>query len=123
MRPTMLGETPSPLFAWLTGDDEPGALVCRRVFCPSNYWFALYGALEILGTPENWEQAGTTTPDEIAEAFALAMVETMKGGGCVNPGEVFFYAGTVAPSNALVCDGSSLLRADYPALFSAIGTV
>lgn len=33
------------------------------------------------------------------------------------------YAGAAAPTGYLLCDGSSKLRADYAALFTAIGTV
>jgi microcystin-dependent protein len=38
------------------------------------------------------------------------------------PGIVFPYAGATAPAGWLLCDGSVKLRADYPALFAAIGT-
>jgi microcystin-dependent protein len=78
--------------------------------------------LSILGNEENWEQVGSTTPEDIAQAFLTAFFETMMGGGCVNPGEVFWFAGTSVPDGALLCDGSSLLRDSYPALFAAIGT-
>ncbi|MCK9345120.1 MAG: phage tail protein, partial [Candidatus Pacebacteria bacterium] len=47
------------------------------------------------------------------------------GGGAIDPapiGSIVSYAGTVAPAGYLICDGSSLLRTAYPALFSAIGT-
>lgn len=37
-------------------------------------------------------------------------------------GEVTMYGGATAPTGWLKCDGSSLLRSDYPALFTAIGT-
>jgi microcystin-dependent protein len=40
-----------------------------------------------------------------------------------NPtGTVISYAGATAPTGYLVCDGTSVLRADYPELFAAIGT-
>ena len=32
------------------------------------------------------------------------------------------YGGTSAPGGWLLCNGSSLLRADYPVLFAVIGT-
>lgn len=41
----------------------------------------------------------------------------------VPAGMVMHFAGTVAPSGWLVCDGSAVARADYADLFSAIGTV
>lgn len=37
-------------------------------------------------------------------------------------GTVLDFAGTAAPTGWLLCFGQSLLRADYPALFTAIGT-
>lgn len=37
-------------------------------------------------------------------------------------GAVLPYAGASAPTGFLMCDGSSLVRADYTALFAAIGT-
>ena len=37
-------------------------------------------------------------------------------------GAVLPFAGSSIPSNWLLCDGSSLLRASYPSLFAAIGT-
>ncbi len=41
----------------------------------------------------------------------------------LNPaGVILPYGGTSAPGGYLLCDGSSYLRADYPALYAAIGT-
>jgi len=37
-------------------------------------------------------------------------------------GEVQMYAGIGTPTGWLICDGSSLLRTDYPDLFTALGT-
>lgn len=39
------------------------------------------------------------------------------------PGTIIIWPGTsTAPANWLYCDGSSLLRTDYPALFTVLGT-
>jgi microcystin-dependent protein len=38
-------------------------------------------------------------------------------------GAVLPYAGSSAPSSYLICDGASLLRASYPALFAVIGII
>lgn len=40
----------------------------------------------------------------------------------LHPGIVQAYAGTTAPSGWLLCDGSTVSRADYPDLFETIGT-
>jgi len=37
-------------------------------------------------------------------------------------GTVLNFAGSVAPTGYLICDGASLLRSDYPDLFAVIGT-
>lgn len=42
--------------------------------------------------------------------------------GLTYVGEIKMFAGSTAPSGWLICDGASLLRASYPALFSLIGT-
>lgn len=40
----------------------------------------------------------------------------------IPPGTIFPYGGSVAPTGWLICDGSSISRAEYAALFSVIGT-
>lgn len=40
----------------------------------------------------------------------------------VPTGAIFPYAGSAAPTDWLLCDGASLLRADYADLFTLIGT-
>ena len=42
--------------------------------------------------------------------------------GPAPPGTVFITAGAGTPAGYLECNGASVLRADYPALFAAIGT-
>lgn len=42
--------------------------------------------------------------------------------GVAPSGAITMYGGASAPSNWLLCDGTSYLRATYPALFTAIGT-
>lgn len=43
------------------------------------------------------------------------------GNGAVPPGAIMDFAMTAAPTGWLECDGQSLLAADYPDLFAAIG--
>jgi len=43
-------------------------------------------------------------------------------GGIVPPGVVWAYAGATAPTGWLLCDGTTIARATYTALFAAIGT-
>jgi microcystin-dependent protein len=44
------------------------------------------------------------------------------GSASVPTGAIMPFAGSTAPSGYLICDGASVNRADYPALFSTIGT-
>ncbi len=66
------------------------------------------------------------------KTFSVANTITLTGtdaatydlgtGGAVCPaGAVISFAGSAAPTGWLLCDGSSQLRADFPALFTAIG--
>lgn len=112
---------------WLTPDDAPAALASRCIFIPDAVdWIAIVaGALLPLTYPWNFEQFGTATPEETAEAFAVMFDGfSFNTGVCRVIGEIVTIAGASNPNpgNWLSADGASLLRADYPALFAAIGT-
>lgn len=70
---------------------------------------------------------GSATPSEFFSeaADANGPLFKFKGDGdwrlAPLTGAVVAYAGTTAPSGFLLCQGQSLLRADYPALFAVIG--
>jgi len=69
----------------------------------------------------------TADPDKLGSTYWNAP-HTDADGNYLAPlsaGFVSLWAGTIAslPGGWLLCDGSSLLRASYPALFAAIGTV
>lgn len=55
----------------------------------------------------------------VADSLTVGGVDI---GGLVPPGVVLPYAATAAPTGFLLSQGQSLLRADYSALFAAIGT-
>lgn len=68
--------------------------------------------------------SGATADDiDVIEAIqggnARLVAQVGKGGPA---GSVIQFAGAAAPTGYLACDGASLLRANYAALFSAIGT-
>lgn len=44
------------------------------------------------------------------------------GGAIVPSGSIIMYSGASAPSNYLLCDGTSYLQSDFPGLFAVIGT-
>lgn len=114
-------------YGWLTPDSTPADVVCRTLFIPnSGAWLAIVtGAILELSQPYNWEKFGTLTPDECAARMSAMLDEfTFQSGNCRMIGELIAYAGASSPLPAqwLLCDGSSILRSDYPDLFAVIGT-
>jgi microcystin-dependent protein len=100
-----------------------GQRIARLLLIPDDLGFiaAVSGALLELTYPWNWEQFGSITPDEAAQAASELYERYTKGlGGVI--GEVFVWAGDEIPPHALLCDGSQYNRVDYPDLYSALGT-
>lgn len=112
---------------YLTPESNPADYICRIVFIPNGLdWLALVtGALEELTFVGNFEQYGAQTPGHTAERFTTMFDGfCFARGGCRVIGEIVTFAGVESPDPKwLVCDGSSLLRTDYPDLFNVIGTV
>jgi len=70
----------------------------------------------------------SVTTDKIADAnvtFSKLSADALASLAALitPPGSVMDFAGEAPPTGWLECDGSSLLRASYPALFAAIGTL
>ncbi len=111
---------------YLTPNTLPADTICRVLFIPASLeWLAqVTGALQELTFPYNWEAYGAVTPAQAASAM-MTMFDAFcfKEGVCRVVGEIVLFAGAASPDvRWLLCDGASLLRADYPALFTAIGT-
>lgn len=94
----------------------------------------VYAVLPTYSPDHDWgplagSTSGLAEGDEIGVAFgddgtpwvvarpALADVSL-----AVPPGVMFEWPTATAPAGYLLCDGRSLLRADYPALFAVLGT-
>lgn len=117
-------EPPLSSFQWPTalptGDPDAAPLIH---VCFSEDWLALIlGSLKQLTQGQIWE-----TDDPSALSLTLERVDTlldMFQGECplIPPGTVVAYAGSTTPDEWLLCDGSAVSRADYAALFTAIGT-
>jgi len=112
--------------AYLTPDTLPTGTRCGVLIYPDGEEFAanIRGALQLLTFPGSFVQFGALTPEQTAEAY-----QPMFDGFCFNQGvcrvigEIIAYAGTSSPDPKwLLCDGSSVLRSDYPDLFTVIGT-
>lgn len=87
---------------------------------------ALTSGMAIVSTGGKIVEAAATTSTEIGYVHGVtsaiqtqldAIVALTFPSGVILP-----YGGASAPSGFLLCDGSSVLRASFPTLFSAIGT-
>lgn len=111
---------------YLTPNTLPADTICRVLFIPNSLdWLAqVTGALQELTFVNNWEQFGAVTPDNAAAAMMIMFdMFCFNQGVCRVVGEVILYAGSSSPDTRwLLCDGANLLRADYPDLFTVIGT-
>lgn len=63
-----------------------------------------------------------TTGASVTGTLAATGAISQGGFALLPAGVIFPYGGTSAPAGYLLCFGQSLLRADYAALFTAIGT-
>lgn len=113
--------------AWLTPDAPNPGFICRRLLIPNGVDFLaiVSGAILPLTYESSFEQFGTLTPAQTAQLFQ-AMFQAFNfdsDGGCRMVGEIIPYAGPNSPrSDWLLCNGASLLRADFPDLFNVVGT-
>jgi len=116
-----------PLNAWLTPDAPTATFTCRRLLIPGgDDWLAIVtGALNELIYARNFEAFGAYTPEQTASLFNDMFDDFCfdVDPGCRMIGEIVCLAFTPTPAaNWLPADGRSLVRADYPDLFAAIGT-
>jgi microcystin-dependent protein len=80
---------------------------------------AVGGALAELTHVHNWEQFGTMTPEESAEAATELYFNWSTSDMCLI-GSILPFATIDPPANALICDGSYHLRVDYPILYQRL---
>jgi len=111
---------------YLTPATLPTDTICRVLFIPNSLdWLAqVTGALQELTFTWNWEEYGAVTPDQAAAAMTTMFdMFCFDQGVCRVIGEIILFAGSTSPDTRwLLCDGASVLRADYPDLFTVIGT-
>jgi len=111
---------------YLTPATLPTDTICRVLFIPNSLdWLAqVTGALQELTFLYNWEEYGAVTPDQAVQAMTTMFdMFCFDQGVCRVIGEIILFAGSTSPDvRWLLCDGSSVLRADYSDLFVVIGT-
>lgn len=108
---------------WLTPDGPiPTAKICRLVRIPDDIFFIgdVNGALLALTQQYNWEEEGTLTPEECADAMFDMWNDFTNGMDWCMTGAIFPYASVDLPGHSLACDGATYLRVDYPALYAAL---
>lgn len=106
----------------LTGDTPTGQTARFSFRAPSDFWITVIinGIFNALVNPDAWTQGGTATAQDAADIFSeIVFTITMQ----TDVGQILYFATPFLPSYCLSCDGASLLRTDYPELFTAIGTL
>lgn len=112
---------------YLTLNTAPGTTTCRALFVPdSEECLAIVrGAIQELTFAYNWFPDGALTPQQSADVF-LPMFDALcfNKGPCRVIGEIIAYAGNSSPNSLwLACDGSTVSQADFPDLYTVIGTI
>lgn len=107
-----------PLPSALTGN-----MIERLVRIDEALFFLILGALVELTDDWRFEQTGTLTVDDTRLAL-MDMLWCFQEACDVTPvGLIQMWPTATPPDRWLICDASSVLRADYPALFNVIGTI
>lgn len=75
--------------------------------------------LGAMGTSDPLPWANVTSKPTTLAGYGVSSSDTL----LLAAGSIVDFGGESPPSGWLECDGSSLLRASYPALFAAIGTL
>lgn len=107
------------------GLDVSTSLATWRLSFRNVEWMqeAVREALALLTDEYNWNPSSTVDAETAADFGIEVQLSFLPASNIV--GSVLPFAGTTAslPVGTLLCDGASYLRADYPDLFTAIGTV
>ncbi len=79
----------------------------------------------VVTIPVDLAVTGDITVDDLTVGDDLVVTGDLTVSGALSflpAGIIVPYAGSAAPTGWLICDGASLVRATYPALFTAIST-
>lgn len=104
---------------YLTPDDSGGTIVCRRLRFRAELAGFITEALERLTHAGWWEQFGTMTPQECADAALGCLNFYLDSGDRCMTGELWIGI-TDYPDGVLPFDGVQRLREDYPALYAVL---
>jgi microcystin-dependent protein len=98
-----------------------GQMVQRLVEIDEALLFLVTGALAELADDWRFEETGALTSEGAKDAISTMLWCFMEACEVVSIGSISMYAGATPPDKWLLCEGQSLLRADYADLFDIIG--
>lgn len=105
---------------WITPPSIPTSAICRRLLIPNDVILiaAVNGAINALCYQSNWEQIGVSA-DETASAMLVMYEDYIESDICMI-GAIFPIMATNPPTNALLCNGATYNRVDYPKLYAVL---
>lgn len=106
-----------------TPNADPTDFVCRVLRVPNdlNILAAVNEVLGALCNPDSWEDAGLS-PEETCFLTTQMFFDFFEGTVCMI-GAVIPFTTAQVPTNALLCDGATYLKADYPRLYDTLDPV
>lgn len=109
---------------YLTGNTIPVTSRCKVIRIPDDLAFldALNGALLELTYAYNFEADGAITPEQMADAFAIAYDDyTTEACMEIPIGSTMMWWTATPPAKWLICDNTAYSAVDYPELFAVLG--
>lgn len=99
-----------------------GVTVQRLIEIDQALLYLITGALDYLVIKEPLEQTGALTPETAKNALSVALEVYLNTMDFVIPvGATMTWHMATPPSNWLVCDGQSVLKAEWPQLYAVWG--
>lgn len=108
-----------PLPAQATAFDQ-GAVITLCLELNVEWFYLLAGWIEQLHDDVCWEGTVEDVSNSIDQIAAIQELWSLSGG-CMPVGGIMWYGGTSPPAGWLLCDGSEVEQAVWPALYAAIG--
>jgi len=106
---------------YLTPNAAPDTLLVRRVRIPASpEWLGIFnGAIAQATLYWNFEQFGTETPLDTAEAFLRIYEDYLQSDGFM-VGQITPYMTADPPTFCIDCDGGTYNRTDWPELYALL---